>query len=65
MLNLIIMLFVCLALYAVWSCCKNNPNWVNRKKEDPKPICKSRIVLRVWNYETALVSPDPWLQPAE
>ena len=61
MTSLMIMIFVCLALYCVLACSKSSNIWVNRKK-DYQPR-QSREVLRAWRYETALQSPDPWLQP--
>jgi hypothetical protein len=61
MIALIITLLVCLGLYSTLACCKSNQIWVNRKKEYQPRM--SREVLRAWRYETALHSPDPWLQP--
>lgn len=59
--SLMIMIFVCLALYSVLACLKSSTVWVNRKKQYQPQL--SREVLRAWRYEEALHAPDPWLQP--
>jgi uncharacterized protein (DUF2384 family) len=60
-MQFIVIAFVCLSLNTVLSYLKSNRFWVNRKPADRK--LSSREVMRAWRFNTALTSPDPWIQP--
>ncbi len=63
MTSLIVIVVVCLVLFTLLSYCKQDSAWVNRKTTGYQPHSAMRMRIRVWNYETDLTAPDPWLQP--
>jgi hypothetical protein len=60
-MEFIVIAVVCLSLNAVLGYLKTNRHWVSRKSVERMP--SSREVMRVWRYNTALTSPDPWVLP--